>query len=60
MSTDQPSATPTPKVVAAGAGGALGIVIVFAAGQIGVDMSAEVAAAISTLVAFAGGWLKRS
>lgn len=49
---------PTSKVTAAGAGGALAIVLVWAAGLAGLDMPAEVAAAITVLVATAAGYLK--
>lgn len=48
--------TPQPKVQAAGAGGALAIVLVWLAGQFGVDVPPEVAAAFTTLLAFAAGW----
>ena len=50
--------TPKPKVAAAGASGAVATLVVFIAAQLGVEMSAEVGAAIATLVAFAGGYLK--
>lgn len=53
------SARPQPKVAAAGVSGALAIVVVWVAGQFGVDMPAEVGASFATLAAFAGGWLKR-
>jgi hypothetical protein len=50
---------PVGKVNAAGAGGALAIVGVYVAGLFGVEVPAEVAAAVSTLAAFAAGYLKR-
>jgi enamine deaminase RidA (YjgF/YER057c/UK114 family) len=56
---DQQGMAPTSKVTAAGAGGAAGIVIVFIAGQFGVDVSPEVAAAITTLIALVAGYFKR-
>lgn len=60
MSTvDQQGLAPTSKVSAAGAGGAAGIVIVFIAGQFGLDVSPEVAAAITTLIALVAGYFKR-
>lgn len=48
-------ARPTPKVTAAGLGGAVTTLIVFLAGP---DISPEVAAAIATLVSFAAGYLR--
>lgn len=57
--TEQPTNTPTRKVTAAGAGGGAGILIVFVAGQFGLDMSPEVASAITTLLAFVAGYFKR-
>lgn len=47
------------KVQAAGAGGALAVVLVWVAGLLGVQMPAEVAASVTTLLAFAAGYLKR-
>lgn len=53
------SAKPVPKVAAAGVSGALALVIVYIAGLLGLDMSAEVGAAFASLAAFGGGYLKR-
>jgi len=50
---------PTPKVAAAGVGGSLAVVIVWVAGIAGVEVPAEVAAAIALLLSFAAGYLKR-
>ena len=50
--------TPTPKVAAAGTGGALSIVLIYLLAQVGVDLPPEVAAAAATLVAFAAGYLR--
>lgn len=47
-----------PKVKAAGAAGAAATVLVFIAKQAGIDIPAEVAAALTTLLAFVGGYLK--
>ncbi len=47
-----------PKVQAAGASGAAAIVIVFIAGQLGLEVPVEVGAAVATLLAFVGGFLK--
>ncbi|MBA2724757.1 MAG: hypothetical protein H0U53_02105 [Actinobacteria bacterium] len=53
------SATPVPKVAAAGISGSLAVVIIFIATQSGVDMSAEVGAAIAALVSFGAGYVKK-
>ena len=50
--------TPTPKVASAGIGGALTIVLIWVLGLFGVDMPAEVAAAVTTAVSFGFGYLK--
>ena len=47
-----------PKVQAGGAAGAASIVIVFIAGQLGLDVPGEVGAALATLIAVTAGWLK--
>jgi hypothetical protein len=52
------SVQPTPKVQAVGLGGAAAIVIVFVAGQFGLEMSPEVAAAIAVLLSTGAGWIK--
>jgi hypothetical protein len=49
-----------PKVGAATVAGAGSIVIVFALGSLGVSVPPEVASAISTILAFAAGYLKSS
>jgi hypothetical protein len=51
--------TPTPKIQAAGAAGAATTVLVFVAGQLGLDITPEVAAAVTTLIATGAGYLKR-
>lgn len=48
-----------PKVKAAGTAGAVATLLVFIAKQAGLDVPAEVAAALTTLLAFVGGYLKR-
>jgi hypothetical protein len=53
---DQPGLKPTRKVTTATAAGAASVLIVFVAGQLGVDFSPEAGAAIATLLAFAGGY----
>lgn len=54
------SKAPTPKVAAAGTGGAAAAVLVTIAQAFGVDLPPEAAAGIVALVAFAAGYLKRS
>lgn len=56
---DQEGLAPTRKVSAATAGGAAGLVIVFVARQFGLEMEPEVAAAITTLLAFVAGYFKK-
>lgn len=53
----QPSKRPTNKLTAAGAAGSASVVIVWLAGLVGVDMPAEVGAAVATLLSFAAGYL---
>lgn len=50
---------PKPKVAAAGGAGAAATLIVFIAGQFGLDITPEAAAAIATLLAFAGGYITK-
>jgi hypothetical protein len=56
---DQPSAAPSDKVTAAGAAGAASVLVVFVAGQLGLEVGPEAAAAIATLFAFVAGYVKR-
>jgi hypothetical protein len=51
--------TPTDKVAAGGAASLAAVVLAWVAGELGVDMPAEVAAAFTGLLAFAAGWFKR-
>lgn len=54
------SLVPIPKVGAAAAGGAFGVVLVAIARAAGWDwVTPEVAAGVATLLAFAAGYLKR-
>lgn len=46
------------KVQATGAAGAFALVLVFAAGQAGVDVPPEIASAVTVLLATFAGWLK--
>lgn len=56
----QTDLTPHPKVVAATAAGAAVAVVLWVLSIYGVQVPSEVAAALSTLAAFAGGYLKAS
>lgn len=47
-----------PKVTAAGFGGAATVLLVFALTQVGVELPPEVASALTTVIAFAAGYLK--
>jgi len=47
-----------PKTTAAGMAGAVTLVIVFVLGQLGVEIPADVAAAATTIIAFAAAYLK--
>lgn len=52
-------ATPAPKITAAAVSGAIATLTVYIVAQAGVQITAEAGAAIGTLAAFAGGYLKR-
>jgi len=54
------SRRPHPKVAAGGAAGSASIVLVYVLGQCGVEVPAEVASALTVLIGFAGGYLKRA
>lgn len=47
-----------PKVAAAGIGGAVTTVLIWGATAAGIEIPAEVAAAIATIIAFGAGYLK--
>ena len=49
-----------PKVGAAGIGGAVAVLLVAGLAAFGIDLNAEVAAALATVIAFAAGYLKRN
>jgi hypothetical protein len=49
---------PQPKVAAGGIGGAAAVLIVWAAGELGVSMPAEVGAAVATLIGFVAAYFK--
>lgn len=55
----QPTNVPTPKVAAAGISGGASLVLVWLAGQFGVEMPEAVAGAIVLLAAVGAAWLKR-
>lgn len=48
---------PEPKVAAGGAAGAVTVLVVFIAGQLGLEVPPEAAAALTTLLAFGAGYL---
>lgn len=50
---------PQPKVAAGGVGGAVAIILVWALGYAGVDVTAEVAAAITSVISFAFAYIKK-
>jgi hypothetical protein len=50
---------PSKKVSAAGAAGAATVLVVFIAGQFGLDVPPEAAAALTTLLATAAGYARR-
>lgn len=58
MAAQTTSATPRPKVIAAGAGGTGATLLVALANALGLELPAEVAGAIVTLAAFAAGYLR--
>jgi hypothetical protein len=53
-----PPKEPRPKVAAAGAAGGLVTVLMFLAPLVNVEVPAEVAAALATVLAFAAGYLR--
>lgn len=48
---------PNTKVAAGGIAGSLSLLVVFGLGQAGVEVPAEVASALTTLIAFVAGYL---
>jgi len=52
------TATPTPKVAAAGISGAVALIIVWVAGLFGLDVPPEVAAAFTVILAFVAAYFK--
>lgn len=57
---DQVSSAPTNKVSAAGIGGSVSVVLLWAVNQFfNIEVPQEVAAAIATIVSFASGYLVR-
>jgi hypothetical protein len=49
---------PRPKVAAAGAAGAVTVILVWVAGLFGLEVPSEVASAFTALIAFAAGYLR--
>lgn len=60
LPVDQPSAAPTRKWVAGTSTGGGTLVLVWAAGQLGVDMPPEVAGALVLAAGAAAAWLRRN
>lgn len=57
---DQPSSAPTPKVAAAGIGGALSVILIYLVRVLlNTELPAEVAASVATVLAFGAGYLKK-
>lgn len=56
---EQDTARPTAKVATGGIAGALTLLVVFIVGKFGVDVPAEVAAAVTVLISFAASYIKR-
>ena len=56
---DQPTPVPTHKVSAVAVAGAVTTLLVFIASQFDLDISQEAAAALTTLLGFLAGYLKR-
>lgn len=52
--------TPTAKVTAAGLAGAATTILIFIAGEFGIEIDGGTGAAITWLLALAGGYLKKS
>lgn len=50
---------PTEKMSAAGLAGAVSVLVVFVAGAAGLDVPPGVAAALTSVLAFAAGYVKR-
>jgi hypothetical protein len=51
--------TPTPKVAAAGVGGAMALVLVAIGNAVGLDLPPELASAIVLVLSVGAGYLKR-
>ncbi len=56
---DNPNAI-NPKVAAASATGAISTIVVFALGRAGIEVSPEIASAVTLLLMAAAGYLKKS
>jgi hypothetical protein len=50
---------PQPKVVAGGAAGAVSVILVWAVGLAGLEVPAEIASAVTVLIASAAAYLKK-
>lgn len=59
MTMNQPTLQPTNKVTAAGAGGAASVLLVYILGLFNINLPAEVASALTVLIATASGYLRK-
>jgi hypothetical protein len=50
---------PIKKLQTAGLGGALGVIVLYLVGQAGVELPAEVAAAVAAIVTWGAGYFQR-
>lgn len=57
--TNQPTPAPTAKVAAGGVAGAATLLIVFIAGQFGLDVPPEAASALTVLIGVAAAYIKK-
>ena len=59
MYVSQPTPQPTSKVVAAGVGGSVTVLVVFGAKLLGLEIPAEVASSLTALIAFSFGYIQK-
>jgi putative flippase GtrA len=55
----QPTSLPTRKVAAGGSAGAITVVLVWLAGQFGLEVPGEVASAVTVLISTVAAWFTR-
>lgn len=59
MYISQPTPQPTSKVAAAGVGGSITVLVVYIAKLFGLEIPAEVASALTALIAFGSGYIQK-